>query len=150
MLERLAAQPRVEPRPQQAPTPSSNATTGPRRLSVFELARLRREVHGVTGRDDAPEVVRQVVWSIEEGALRRFSTLHALHIALKKIREGAWTRPNRMPPNWMRVMATPTSSPTRTHARSPRDLQERITKKEDLFGDLKMQRNRAWRPVSSD
>ena len=107
MLERLAAQPRVEPPPQQVPASSSTTTAGPRRLSVFELARLRREVHGVTGRDDAPDVVRQVVWSIEEGALRRFSTLHALHIALKKIREGAWTRPNRMPPNWMRVIAAP-------------------------------------------
>ena len=111
MLERLAAQPRAEARPVPHSVPTSTHASGPRRLSVFELARLRREVHGVTGRDDAPEVVRQVTWSIEEGALRRFSTLHALHIALKKIREGAWTRPNRMPPNWMRVIATPTSSP---------------------------------------
>lgn len=116
MLERLAAQPRAEARPVPQSVATSTHASGPRRLSVFELARLRREVHGVTGRDDAPEVVRQVVWSIEEGALRRFSTLHALHIALKKIREGAWTRPNRMPPNWMRVMATPTGSLTRTHA----------------------------------
>ena len=46
------------------------------------------------------ELLRQVLWSIEAGALRRFSPLHAAHIALKKIREGAWTRPNRMPPNW--------------------------------------------------
>ena len=107
MLERLAAQPRAEARPVPHSAPTSTHASGPRRLSVFELARLRREVHGVTGRDDAPEVVRQVVWSIEEGALRRFSTLHALHIALKKIREGAWTRPHRMPPNWMRVIATP-------------------------------------------
>ena len=116
MLERLAAQPRVEAKALSSSVPASMQASGPRRLSVFELARLHRDVHGVTGRDDAPEVVRQVVWSIEEGALRRFSTLHALHIALKKIREGAWTRPNRMPPNWMRVMAAPTSSPTRTHA----------------------------------
>ena len=116
MPERLAAQPRAEVRPQPAYARSATVISGPRRLSVFELARLRRDVYAVIGRDDAPEVVRQVVWSIEEGALRRFSTLHALHIALKKIREGAWTRPNRMPPNWMRVMATPARSPTRTHA----------------------------------
>jgi hypothetical protein len=24
---------------------------------------------------------------------------------LKKIREGAWTRPNRMPPNWARALS---------------------------------------------
>ena len=105
MLERLAAQPRAEAQPVPQSVPTFTQDRGPRRLSVFELARLRREVHGVTGRGDAPEVVRQVVWSIEEGALRRFSTLHALHIALKKIRDGAWTRPNRMPPNWVRAVS---------------------------------------------
>lgn len=86
-----------------APQPAQ--ANGPRRLTVFELARLRRDVQQVTGTLDAPEVVRQVTWSIEEGALRRFSWQHALHIALKKIREGAWTRPNRMPPNWAREFA---------------------------------------------
>lgn len=74
-----------------------------RKLSVFELARLRRDIQAVTDRETAPELMRQVVWSIEEGSLQRFSPLHALHIALKKIREGAWTRPNRMPPNWARL-----------------------------------------------
>ncbi len=107
ILERMADHNVADARPAAAPSTSSQAPTGPQRLSVFELARLRREVHAVTGRADAPEVVRQVTWSIEEGALRRFRTLHALHIALKKIREGAWTRPNRMPPHWMRAIASP-------------------------------------------
>ena len=40
---------------------------------------------------------------MEEGALRRFEVPLAANIALKKLREGAWTRPNRMPPNWLRV-----------------------------------------------
>jgi len=71
-----------------------------RRLSVFELARLRRDLGKIVATAEVPELLRQVVWSIETGALRRFDTLHAVHIALKKIREGAWTRPNRMPPNW--------------------------------------------------
>jgi len=31
----------------------------------------------------------------------------AVNIALKKLREGAWTRPNRMPPNWMIAAARP-------------------------------------------
>jgi hypothetical protein len=75
----------------------------PRQLSVFELARLRRDVLAVTSSTAAADLVRQVAWSVEEGALRRFSPQHALHIALKKIREGAWTRPNRMPPNWSRT-----------------------------------------------
>lgn len=72
----------------------------PRQLSVFELARLRRDVQAATSSTATPELVRQVVWSVEEGALRRFTPQHAVHIALKKIREGAWTRPNRMPANW--------------------------------------------------
>jgi hypothetical protein len=76
-----------------------------RKLSVFELARLRRDIQAVTTVDAAPELLRQVVWSIEQGSLQRFSPLHALHIALKKIREGAWTRPNRMPPNWARALS---------------------------------------------
>jgi hypothetical protein len=31
--------------------------------------------------------------------------MHAVNIALKKIREGQWTRPHRMPPNWMRKLS---------------------------------------------
>jgi hypothetical protein len=56
---------------------------------------------------DSAERLREVVWSIEEGALRRFQPLHAMRIALKKIREGVWTRPNRMPPNWARALTAP-------------------------------------------
>ena len=78
-----------------------------RALSVFELARLRRDVQATAPVADAGELLRQVVWSIEEGSLRRFSPSHAIHIALKKIREGAWTRPNRMPPQWVRALGAP-------------------------------------------
>jgi hypothetical protein len=77
----------------------------PRHLSVFELARLRRELQALRGIDAAAELLREVVWSVEHGALKRFTTLHATRIALKKIREEAWTRPNRMPPNWTRIEA---------------------------------------------
>ena len=76
-----------------------------RRLTVFELAWLRRELHATTGMDRAVDLMREVVWAIEQGALSRFATLHGMRIALKKIREGAWTRPNRMPPNWLRMDA---------------------------------------------
>ena len=78
---------------------------GRRKLSVFELARLKREIQIASSSTAGAELLRQVVWSIEAGALKRFSPLHATHIALKKIREGAWTRPHRMPPNWSPEMS---------------------------------------------
>ncbi len=107
-LSVLAVQPTAAPA--VSPPPAGRAAqvaVGPRKLSVFEIARLKRDIQAATSSAAAPELMRQVVWSIEEGALRRFTPVHALHIALKKIRDGAWTRPNRMPPNWARVMSAP-------------------------------------------
>jgi len=97
----------VEPARVVRPATPLPVIASPRKLSVFELARLKRDIQSVTTSAAAPELLRQVVWSIEEGSLQRFSPLHALHIALKKIREGAWTRPNRMPPNWTRSLSAP-------------------------------------------
>lgn len=74
--------------------------TGPRRLSVLELARARRQVLEAVPAAQGAEILRQVIWAVEEGALRRFASRLALNIALKKIREGAWSKPHRMPPNW--------------------------------------------------
>ena len=90
----------VDPVKAQPPVPPATGHGAPRKLSVFELARLKRDIQAATSAAGAPELMRQVVWSIEAGSLRRFAPLHGLNIALKKIREGAWTRPNRMPPNW--------------------------------------------------
>jgi hypothetical protein len=93
--------------PQTTPSPaSSSAPTphAPRKLSTFELARLKRDIQATAGSASTPELLRQVIWSIEEGPLQRFTGTHAIHIALKKIRERAWTRPNRMPPNWTRAL----------------------------------------------
>ena len=104
-LSILAVQPSAAPAASPAPALAVPAPQGPRKLSVFELARLKRDIQAATSSADAPELMRQVAWSIEEGALRRFPPVHALHIALKKIRDGAWTRPNRMPPNWARAMS---------------------------------------------
>ena len=73
----------------------------PRRLSVLELARARKRILEAVPTQGSAEVLRQVIWAVEEGALQRFATTLALNIALKKIREGAWTKPNRMPPNWL-------------------------------------------------
>ena len=87
--------------------PHAAPAIGPRRLSVFQLARLRRDLHALSGVERGAELLREVVWSVEQGALRRFTALHALRIALKKIREQAWTRPHRMPPNWSRELSVP-------------------------------------------
>ncbi len=95
----------VQPARVEVPSAATAPARGPRKLSVFELARLKRDLQAATTSAAAPELMRQVVWSIEEGSLKRFPPIHALHIALKKIREGAWTRPNRMPPNWARALA---------------------------------------------
>jgi hypothetical protein len=75
----------------------------PRKLSPLEAARLRKRIGELVPATAGAEVFRQVLWSVEEGALRRFDARLATNIALKKIREGAWTRPNRMPPNWLRA-----------------------------------------------
>jgi hypothetical protein len=88
------------PFPDTAPDPAVR----PRRLTVFDTARLRAGLQQLAGLRNADELTRQVLWSIESGSLRQFTILHAINIALKKIREGQWTRPNRMPPNWMRKL----------------------------------------------
>jgi hypothetical protein len=72
-----------------------------RKLTVLETARVRKTIVQLVPLALGSEVFRQVLWSIEEGALRRFDPRLAANIALKKIREGAWSRPNRMPPNWL-------------------------------------------------
>jgi hypothetical protein len=81
------------------------APSGPRQLSVLELARLRRQLQGLVAPPLLAERLREVVWSIEHGALRRFQCLHAMRIALKKIRDGQWSRPHRMPPQWVRPLS---------------------------------------------
>jgi hypothetical protein len=91
----------------RTPPANPSAQAPPRKLSLFHIARLKRDIQSATSTAAAPELLRQVVWSIEAGALRRFTPLHALNIALKKIREGSWTRPNRMPPNWARSVSAP-------------------------------------------
>jgi hypothetical protein len=80
---------------------------GPRKLSTLELARTRKRIAETVPGQESAEVLRQVIWAVEEGALRRFEMPLAVNIALKKIREGCWTKPNRIPPNWLRGAARP-------------------------------------------
>jgi len=107
-LEQMARA-RCAPPTQKA---AQGASTAPsyaraRRLSPLELARTRKRVLETVPGNGATEILRQVVWAVEEGALRRFEMPLAVNIALKKIREGAWSRPNRMPPNWARLTTLP-------------------------------------------
>ena len=98
----ILARPQPQATPARAPC-LGTATDSPRprrRLSILELARVRHGLQAACGTTDVDELCRQIVWSVEEGALAKFLPLHAIHIALKKVREGAWSRPHRMPPNW--------------------------------------------------
>ncbi len=88
-----------------APVARAVGPSKPRRLSPLEAARLRRQILELVPAAQSAELFRQVLWSVEEGALRRFETPLAINIALKKIREGLWSRPNRMPPLWLRGAA---------------------------------------------
>ena len=81
--------------------------TWPRRLTPLEAARLRKRVGQTLPGSEGPETFRQILWAVEEGALRRFEPAKAVNIALKKLREGAWTRPNRMPPQWRLAALAP-------------------------------------------
>ena len=107
-LAALHAQPAVERVTSVRETRDVGAY-GRRSLTPLELARIRRRVVELVPGEAGAELARQVAWSVEAGALSRFGAVHGLHIALKKIREGAWTKPNRMPPNWLRAIAGPES-----------------------------------------
>ena len=89
-----------------ATKPTTRTAFAPsRRLSLLELARTRKRIQDAVPGPHATDILRQVIWAVEEGALRRFETALGVNIALKKIREGSWTKPNRMPPNWLRADA---------------------------------------------
>lgn len=91
----------TSPSPSKAAPKQLASYAKPRRLSALEAARVRSSVLNLAAPNAGTELFRQVLWSIEEGALRRFDSRLALNIALKKIRDGAWTKPNRLPPNWL-------------------------------------------------
>jgi hypothetical protein len=99
-----------------APPPAAKSAqpplyASPRKLSVLELARTRKRITETVPSREIAETLRQVIWAVEEGALRRFDLPLAVNIALKKIREGCWTRPNRMPPNWLRAQSQQGAAP---------------------------------------
>jgi hypothetical protein len=84
-----------------SPSRTSESTDAlPRKPTVFEAARAKRDLEKIVGVTPAQDLLRQIFWAMEKGALRRFAPPHAINIAIKKVREGLWTRPHRMPPNW--------------------------------------------------
>ena len=103
----LLARPKPAPVSCSTEVPRTTVPAKQRRLSLAEIARVRHGVIGVKSGAQAEETVREIVWSVEQGALTRFTTLHAIRIALKKLREGGWSRPHRMPPNWVMSLAEP-------------------------------------------
>jgi hypothetical protein len=103
-LVQMARPATTSPRAPLTASPVTSAVPR-RRLSPLELARARKQISLIVPANQLSETFRQVIWAVEEGALSKFEWPLALNIALKKLREGAWTRPNRMPPNWMRHAA---------------------------------------------
>jgi hypothetical protein len=100
ILAQLAQHAAARPTPSPAKVAAPVANTGPRRLSMLELARTRNSILECVPGPGAADILRQVLWAIEEGALKRFESGHAINIAIKKVREGEWQKPHRMPPNW--------------------------------------------------
>ena len=99
-------------RPPAAPAVATAvpATAGPRRLTAIEVLCVQKGLRTLAAaRAETPPagLLLEVVFAAEEGALARFPVSHAVNIALKKIREGVWSSPHRMPPDWSLRRALP-------------------------------------------
>ena len=94
------ARTRTAPIPAAVAEGRRNQVASRRQISPLEAARLRRTLLELRPRPAAGETLREILWSMEEGSLARYDIPHAINTALKLVREGRWTRPNRMPPNW--------------------------------------------------
>lgn len=88
----------------QPKTPAA-AKPGARPISTFTLAYLRKQISMHVAGAEVDQRFREIVWAVEEGSLIKFEPRFAVNIAVKKLKEGVWTRPNRMPPNWRRAVA---------------------------------------------
>ena len=97
-------------RPAAATAPAVATPAGPRRLTALELLQVQRGLRTLAearAEAPAPGLLGEVVYAAEEGALAKYPVPLALNIALKKIREGAWSSPHRMPPDWSLRRALP-------------------------------------------
>ena len=102
-LESLAHARPVQTVPDRPANQASGAPKGPRRLQALEVVRLQRSLRtlaAAAGTPANPSLLREVMYAVEEGALTKFPVPLAINIALKKLREGAWSVPHRMPTEW--------------------------------------------------
>ncbi len=82
----------------------------PRRLTAIEVLKVQnglRTLAAARAEATSPELLGEIVYATEEGALAKFPVPLALNIALKKVREGAWSSPYRMPSDWCARRALP-------------------------------------------
>lgn len=96
--------------PLPAPTEAPQLPPGKppaRKLSVFMEALLKNRLSAISLGPQFQQLYRELLWSIEQGPLSKIDGSKAIHVGVKLIREGRWSRPNRMPPNWRRTHATP-------------------------------------------
>jgi len=108
-LESLA---RARPAAQRTPPSAASAKPMPRRLTALDVLRVQKGLGTLAAaRAEAPPaaLLGEVVYAVEEGALVKFPIPLAVNIALKKIREGVWSSPHRMPPGWSGRRALPVS-----------------------------------------
>ena len=102
-LQSLAQARPVQTVPDRPVAQAPAAPKSPRRLQALEVVRLQRSLRAlaaVAGRPATPNQLREVMYAVEEGALTKFPVPLAINIALKKLREGAWSVPHRMPAGW--------------------------------------------------
>lgn len=90
-----------------APVAAQVPPDRPRPLTQLELARTRKRLRESLPPQAVDGVLREIAWSVEQGTLARFGAAKGLNVALKLVREGQWSRPNRMPPNWQRRLSFP-------------------------------------------
>jgi hypothetical protein len=70
-------------------------------FSIAQLAELRNRTGAIVGQASLDERLREMHWALSRGALSKKPFKHAMHIAVKLLRQGTWSRPRGMPPNWV-------------------------------------------------
>jgi len=112
VLATLDSLARARPATAAAPAPAGGQlrATGPRRLTALEVIKVEKGLRTLAEARAEPApatLLGEVVFAAEEGALAKYPVPLAVNIALKKIREGAWSSPHRMPPDWSLRRALP-------------------------------------------
>ena len=82
----------------------------PRRLTALEVLKVQKGLRTLAearAETEGPAVLGEIVYAAEEGALAKYPVPLAVNIALKKLREGTWSSPHRMPPDWHLRRALP-------------------------------------------